>query len=186
MKKININFKYFILITLIAFCAQFTLSNPTLDQLAHADSSDLETDQQESSEHSVLHKVILYIPNRVFDLIDIFRARIEVGPGLAAGARASKVAQAYVGTHSSVYFGLPGPRRSETIPLPFGLESHNGVALGPIDATANLWLGPEYSPTEVGATIHPFIFGIDFGIDPVEIADFAVGILGFDIRDDDI
>ena len=141
--------------------------------------------ESEKEDHSVLHKVVFYIPNRAFDLMDIFRLRIKVGPGLAAGVRASELAQAYVGAQTSVYAGLPGPRCSATIPFPAGLESYNGVALGPVDATANMWLGPDYSPTEFGASIHPFLIGLDFGIDPYEILDFGAGIFNFDIRDDD-
>lgn len=141
--------------------------------------------QKEDNEHSLLHKTAFYLPNRIFDLMDIFRLRLGVGPGLSAGARATELAQAYIGAQTSVYVGLPGPRQSASIPFPVGLESHNGVAIGPIDATANLWAGPNYSATEIGASVFPFIFGLDFGLDPWEIVDFGVGIFGFDLRDDD-
>lgn len=187
MKKLSLQFPASRLYILLGFVITLTI-NIQLAQ-AQTGSIDLNTESAEESAdegHSIAHKIILYIPNRLFDLFDIFRARIEVGPGIAAGVRATEIAQVYAGTHASVYAGLPGPRGSATIPLPAGLESYNGVALGPVDATANMSIGPEYSSTEIGATVHPFIFGIDFGIDPVEIADFAVGILGFDLRDDDL
>ena len=141
--------------------------------------------QNADTEHSLLHKTAFYLPNRIFDLMDIFRLRLGVGPGLSAGARATKIAQAYVGAQTSVYVGLPGPRQSASIPFPAGLESHNGLALGPVDATANMWAGPNYSSTEIGASVFPFIFGLDFGFDPWELVDFGVGIFGFDLRDDD-
>jgi hypothetical protein len=136
--------------------------------------------------HSVLHQVVLYLPNRVFDLLDVFRIRAEVGPGLAAGVRATKVAQAYVGSHASIYAGLPGPRRKASIPIPVGLESHNGVTVSVLDATVDGGIGPNYSPTEIGVSIHPLIFGVDVGVDPIEVLDFVVGLAGVDIKDDDV
>jgi hypothetical protein len=141
---------------------------------------------KESEDHSFLVGAALYVPNRVLDLLDIFRLRVRVGPGVAAGVRATEVASAYAGTYASVYAGLPGPRLRQTPKLPVGLESHNGVSASVFDATADGGIGPDYSSTEFGGGIQAGILGLDFGIDPVEIADFVVGIFTLDLREDDL
>jgi hypothetical protein len=145
-----------------------------------------ETPAPEAEGHSFLHKLLFYIPNRVLDVFDIVRLRVRVGPGVAVGVRATKVAQAYVGTYASVYAGLPGPRRRPLPKLPVGLESYNGVAVSLAEATASGGIGPDYSPTEFGISVHPLIFGLDIGLDPLEVVDFAAGILFVDIEDDDL
>jgi hypothetical protein len=141
---------------------------------------------KESEDHSFLVGAALYVPNRVLDLLDIFRLRVRVGPGVAAGVRATEVASAYAGTYASVYAGLPGPRLRQTPKLPVGLESHNGVSASVFDATADGGMGPDYSSTEFGGGVQAGILGLDFGIDPVEIADFVAGIFTLDIREDDL
>ncbi len=155
-----------------------------------AEESDTETSNTETKDsdsgHSFVVGALLYIPNRVLDLLDIVRLRVRVGPGLAGGVRATKVAQAYLGTYATVYAGLPGPRLRQTPKSPVGLESHNGVSLSLFDATADGGIGPEYSSTEFGGGAQLGIIGFEFGIDPVEIADFATGLVTVDLRDDDL
>lgn len=142
--------------------------------------------EEDQDGHSFIVGTLLYIPNRVLDIFDIFRLRIRVGPGVAIGARATKVAQGYAGTYASVYAGLPGPRLRSFPKSPIGLESNNGASLSVVDATVGGGIGPDYSPTEFGAGFQLAIIGVDFGIDPLEIVDFATGILTIDIREDDL
>lgn len=134
----------------------------------------------------VVHKIVLYIPNRVFDLVDIVRVRARVGPGVAAGARVTEAADLYLGSYASVFAGLPGPRMGREIPIPAGLETKSGVEASVADATVEGTFGPGYSPTEVGLSLHPILVGADVGIDPVEILDFIVGIVNLDLRKDDL
>jgi hypothetical protein len=142
--------------------------------------------EEEDSEHSFIVGTLLYIPNRVLDMLDIFRLRVRVGPGLAAGVRATKVAQIYAGTYVSAYVGLPGPRMRKVPKSPVGLESHNGVTASIADATVDGGIGPDYSPTEIGTGVQLAIIGFDFGIDPYEIVDFVTGIVTIDLREDDL
>ena len=180
---------YLTLVHTAAFCAD-DLEAPPSAETAADDTSDQDkaaVDNEDVHEgHSFLVGTLLYIPNRVLDLFDIVRLRVRVGPGIAVGARVTEVAQAYVGTYASVYAGLPGPRLRQTPKLPIGLESHNGASVSVVDATADGGIGPDYSPTEIGAGFQLAIIGIDIGIDPVEIVDFAAGILTIDLRDDDL
>jgi hypothetical protein len=141
---------------------------------------------EEPAGRSIIVATLLYVPNRVLDLFDILRFRVRVGPGAAAGVRVTELAEIFVGSYTSVYVGLPGPRMESTVSLPFGLESHNGVSASVVDATVDGGIGPNYSPTEVAIGTQLLLLGFDIGIDPVEIADFAAGILTLDLRDDDL
>lgn len=132
------------------------------------------------------HKVLMYIPNRIFDLVDIVRVRARVGPGMAVGVRATSVADLYFGAYTSVFAGLPGPRMGREIPIPAGLETKSGVEASVADATLEGDFGPKYSPSEFGASLHIIIVGADVGIDPVEIVDFLGGIVNLDLRKDDL
>lgn len=130
-------------------------------------------------------KILLYLPNRVLDALDMVRARARLGPGAAVGVRLTEPLRVYLGAYGTVFVGLPGPRMDAVPPIPAGLESLNGAQLSVLDATFNVAQDPDYSPTEIGASVHLLLVGADVGIDPVEIADFFAGFLLFDLRGDD-
>jgi hypothetical protein len=140
----------------------------------------------DNPDQSLGHELLLYIPNRVLDLLDIVRLRARVGPGLAVGARATEVLSVYVGSYASIYVGLPGPRLRPTIKLPIGFESYSGVGVSVADATISGGIGPDYSPTEFGASVHLLLVGLDVGVDPWEVVDFATGLVLIDLRGDDL
>lgn len=142
-------------------------------------------ERREREERNLGIELLLYIPNRVLDLFDMVRARLRVGPGLAAGVRVTEPLSVYVGGYASVYAGLPGPRQRPWIPIPVGLETHTGVTASVADATLDAGIGPDYSPTEVGASLHLLIVGADVGVDPMEIVDFLAGFILMDPRGDD-
>lgn len=133
----------------------------------------------------ILHRLVFYVPNRILDVVDVFRLRARVGPGIAVGARATKVASGFVGTYASVYVGLPGPRMRRIPRLPAGLESYNGIAVSVADVATGAGAGPDYSPTEFGVGAQLLIAGFDVGLDPYEILDFATGLVTIDLREDD-
>jgi len=135
-----------------------------------------------SEQKSTKHPILFYIPNRIFDLLDIVRLRVRVGPGISAGVRATKPVSAFVGFHSAIFAGLPGPRGKAEIPLPVGLEMRGGVQASVADAApGNIY----YGPLEVGAEVQPLIVGINIGIEPFEILDFVAGFFFIDLQDDD-
>lgn len=148
----------------------------------------METDEETGETRpkpSIASQILLYIPNRIFDVFDIVRVRARVGPGVAAGVRVTKYLQAYLGAYGAIYGGLPGPRLRTTPRSPIGLETNTGITLSVLDATIDGGFGPNYSPSEIGAGVQIGILGVDIGIDPVEILDLVAGILTLDIRDDD-
>jgi hypothetical protein len=133
----------------------------------------------------LLYGVLLYLPNRLFDILDIVRARVRLGPGIGVGARATELADVFVGSYLSVYVGIPGPRGKTTIPWPAGLESRTGVEVSLADATIDGPIGPDYGLAEFGVDGQFAIVGVAVGVDPFELVDALVGFLTFDLMDDD-
>lgn len=151
----------------------------------HESTLDSGDDEPPPPHGSIASKILLYIPNRIFDFLDIFRIRARVGPGFGASVRVTKYVATYLGAYATIYGGLPGPRMRKMPRSPIGFETYNGATLSVLDGTWDGGFGPDYSPSEIGVGIQLAVVGIDIGIDPVEIADFFAGILMFDIRDDD-
>lgn len=151
-----------------------------------SDSEAKDDSAKKDTGHSFLVGTLLYVPNRLLDMLDIFRFKLRVGPGISAGVRATKAVEAYVGSYATVYAGLPGPRMRELPKLPIGLESHNGASVSVVDATVDGGIGPDYSPSEIGLGFQLGVIGLDFGLDPVEGVDLLTGLVTLDIRDDDL
>ena len=139
----------------------------------------------EQKKHGIGHKMLFYIPNRVLDLVDIFRLRAKVGSGISGSLQLTSVASFYAGTQNTVYAGLPGPRCAQQKTRPWGREKQKGIILFGVDATDDSLFAPEHSPSEIGLGLHILVVGIDAGIDPVEIGDFLAGIIGRDPKGDD-
>lgn len=138
-----------------------------------------------SPKPSVGHRVLCYLPNRVVDLIDIFRARLRVGPGLSAGIQATSRLEFYGGGHKTVYVGLPGPRNRRKLRSPIGRESRYGLVFAGVDATDDTPHPPHYTPSEFTAGAQLLVVGADVGLDIIEIADFVCGWFLLDLRKDD-
>lgn len=137
------------------------------------------------SGRSVVTHVLMYLPNRLLDLLDIARLRLRVGPGIAAGVRVTKPLQANIGSYATVYAGLPGPRGDASFRSPIGLEAYTGAALSVLSVESESF-GPHYSPTEIGVGAQLLLVGVDAGVDPLEVVDFVLGLFFIDLRDDDL
>jgi hypothetical protein len=130
--------------------------------------------------------IISYIPNRLFDLLDIVRLRVRVGPGLSAGVRATEFADVFAGRHSTVYAGLRGSRgRGWGLPLPFGIEDHGGVEVSVVDLASDGPFAPVVDPLELGFEVQAGLVGIYPALEVYEMLDFVTGFLFLDIRGDD-
>jgi hypothetical protein len=147
------------------------------------DEAEDEAEEQEKS--SGLAAVFLYLPNRIFDALDIVRARVRVGFGFGFDVRATKFADFFIGSYFTVYAGLPGPRGRMIPVLPGGIETRTGLAIGPADLTVEGFTGPGYGAGEIGAGFQLILVGVDVGVDFLEIIDFVGGIFTLDMMGDD-
>jgi hypothetical protein len=134
------------------------------------------------AEAGVIKGIVLYIPNRVFDVLDIVRLRLRVGPGLSAGVSATELADVFVGAHTSVYAGLRGSRGKPEIPWPFGIENRAGAEVSVLDATAS---NVYNDPLGFGAQGQLGIIGINFALNVYDILDLFTGFVLIDIAKDD-
>ncbi len=141
--------------------------------------------KENRGESSTLSTVLLYLPNRVFDLLDIFRLRVRVGPGIAAGFQITKPVRLRLGAHSSVWVGLPGARQRRSFPWPAGFQANARAAASVFSVSSDISTGPDHSYSEVSVEAHAAMVGLDVGIDPVEIVDFFAGIFLVEVREDD-
>lgn len=138
-----------------------------------------------SGSHSAGHQILWYIPNRVIDMVDIFRFRVRVGPGLSGNLRVTNLANIYGGRYHTAFIGLPGPRMGPELRYPAGLEQERGLLFMGVDATDDLLYEPGYSPTECVVGAQLLCTGVEFGVDPVELGDFFCGFVLVDPRRDD-
>lgn len=128
----------------------------------------------------VFGAVLNYIPDRIMDLCDILRFGVNAGPGVAFHAKATDPVQATVVARDSFGVGFQGLRH---VPYCSGLETVEGVGtLSKADQERLLW---HHSPTDLRLEVHPILAGAHVAVDPVEIADFILGIFTIDIRHDD-
>jgi len=137
----------------------------------------------EAKADGFVHKILLYLPNRVCDVFDLVRARVRVGPGFAIGARVTRYGELSVNAYTSIFAGVHGPRTEPRIPWPIGIESRAGVA-----AVADVnteTTAPTYGYGEVGLGFHAGLIGLDVGVDPVEALDLVLGFLFIDLTGDD-
>jgi len=144
------------------------------------------TGEMELSKQGFLSKVVWYLPNRVIDLVDIFRLRVGVGPGVEVGQRITDAVSIYMGHSRTLWIGLPGERPQGEFPHVAGASQKKGVALLGVDATDVRPNPPNYSFSEIGAQVHVGLVGVEAGIVPVEIVDFIYGFFGSDISGDDL
>ena len=131
-------------------------------------------------------RILYYAPNRVMDFMDMFRARLRLGPGLAVNLRMTDYGAFYYGKYNTVYVGLPGPRAPHRMRLPVGKESLNGIVLAGVDATDDTPHGPEYGAAEADVGVQLLVVGAEAGVDAVEFIDFLAGLVFLDPRDDDV
>jgi hypothetical protein len=136
----------------------------------------------QSESKGPLRRIVFWIPNRIFDLLDIVRLRVRLGLGLSAGVRATKPLSVAVGVHSTFFIGLFGPRGEPRIPWPFGFDNRAGAEVSVVDVDAG---EVYYGLGEIGGDAHLFLIGLAVGVDVWEVLDFLVGIVTIDLQDDD-
>jgi hypothetical protein len=169
-----------------ATTTQTTQTTPTSRRTQTTTTQTTETQRSQTSETPRKHPVLMYIPNRIFDVLDIVRARVRLGPGISVGARVTSIVTVFVGGHSTAYVGVPGPRGKPEVSLPFGLEDNSGPALAPTkESEEQAAKRPYYGPMEIGAETQALIAGISVGVEPLEALDLLSGIFFIDLKGDD-
>lgn len=139
----------------------------------------LDQPENSSSKSPWWAQVLLWIPNRVMDFIDIFRADVGVGPSLGGVVRFTRYGQ--VGyrqmTPLSVRVGLFGRK------APVLLEHSSEFGVGPGFISSK---DRSVCKAEVGLGADAFIAGAYAGVCVDEVLDFVAGLFFLDVSGDDI
>ncbi len=177
----------FVTLTLIIFSAvaatvgaqTFEDDNVTAEVSPKPAWGDFEIREEEIEEPTVLRQIFLWLPNRVLDLIDVFRFDVGVGPAAGGVVRVTKWGQAGLRSVSPLSvragnFGRDWPVKiehsSEFGIGPTFLQSHDRVVC----------------PGEVGLGLDLFVVGGYGGLCFDELFDFFGGLFLFDSKDDDL
>ncbi|WFB35928.1 hypothetical protein P3T73_17380 [Kiritimatiellota bacterium B12222] len=172
-----------LIVWLLLMCTTFAESEAMIEAFV-LESAPVEMEEK-VAKPGWISKTLWYLPNRVFDFVDMFRLRLEVGPGIGVGARFTDDFSFYGGNSKNVYLGLPGPREKVMFPALMGLEEKRGVVLLGVDASDVLPHPPDYEYSEIGASVHLLVIGADVGFSTVELLDFFAGWIGKDYQHDD-
>ncbi len=135
-----------------------------------------------SPDHSTIVTVLLYPVNRILDIFDIFRINVGFGPGYGINVRATKALQVGVESYETFRVGL-GKESGIWNPR-YGVVYTEAE---PFTAGASLAYmgGRQRGAMEVGTTVHLGIIGAEGAIDLAEIADFVLGFVLIDFKEDD-
>jgi len=154
---------------------------------------------------STLKKVLLYIPDRILDLADIFSLEFSVGGQLGVEAWITRGFQVSAYTGMTVGLGWLGKKQ-------FGVQNSQlfNLGLGPFGVYRNYTdqsgTGGDKNSSDifylhkpsrdvyqkyqdywsVGFRVGLIFFGFRFEVHPYEIYDFFAGIAGFDPGNDDL
>lgn len=123
--------------------------------------------------------VLLWIPNRFMDFIDIFHVDVGVGPAVGVVARISKYGQAgyrRIGA-ASVRVGDFGRQ------APFIVEREDEYGIGPGYRSSP---DRKICPAEVGLGADALLIGAYGGICIDQAIDFVAGLFFIDVLDDDV
>lgn len=124
-----------------------------------------------------LDMVLLYIPNRALDFIDIFRINIGLGYGAGINLRLTELAEVGFGKYETTRFGMKG----RVLPVYEENIDEAGIAFfGYVNGCL------QRDPTEIGADLHLGIIGAQAAISVAEIADFIAGFILIDLQGDDL
>ena len=139
---------------------------------------DVEKEKQDA-QPPVLEQVLLYLPNRVLDFMDIFRVDVGVGPAAGGVIRVTKWAQAGIRTVAPASLRIGDFGRT----WPVKVEHSSEIGISPAFVQSS---DRKVCPGEVGVGLDLFIVGGYFGICFDELYDFVGGIFLYDPKGDDI
>ena len=122
---------------------------------------------------------LLWIPNRVLDLIDVFRVDVGVGPAVGGVVRVTKYGQAGYRNMAPGSLRVGDFGRNS----PIIIESSNEFGIGPAFVASK---DREICVGELGAGVDLFLIGGYAGFCPEELVDFVAGVFFLDVMDDDV
>jgi hypothetical protein len=156
-------------------------------------------------DRSVAAQILLYLPDRILDLFDIFSFDVHIGLGALANVHLTRAVQfgaggravSGIGWHDHRSLGVLAQTGSELVIPGVGAQAFAGALVGTSGVmvigdglagvhTPQAELYQQYRDyCAIGVEATAGVAGVDFDIHPLEIFDFLVGWFTYDpLRDD--
>ena len=134
---------------------------------------------EEKGEYPFWAKMLLWVPNRLLDAVDMFRVDAGVGPAAGAVVRVTKWAQFGYREPMPASLRIGDLGRDWPVTVERSIES----GIGP-----NFRASKERSicPGELGAGVDLLVVGVHAGVCVDEVFDFLAGVVFLDPKEDDI
>jgi hypothetical protein len=136
---------------------------------------------EDDDDRPFLVGALLYLPNRLLDIGDLFRLGIDVGPGIGFDLQATQLVQVKLLSRLSIGVGYQTFRH-----LPVKASADAAFGIGPIGGSPAGGLGWYRSPSDVRLEFHLLVLGAHVAVDPVEWIDLPLGLFGLDPAHDDL
>ena len=136
--------------------------------------------EEEPEGRSLVHILLLYIPNRILDVFDIARFGVDVGPGFGIDLTATEFLRLGFLSRFSVGAGLQTLRH---MPVKGGAESYNEI--GPLSANTGFPISWYRNTWDLRVEAHVLLVGAHVAVNPAEILDAILGFTTFDLMNDD-
>jgi hypothetical protein len=118
-----------------------------------------------------------YLPNRVLDLLDIFKLNLSGGLGGGVDLRITRLFEAGFSDYNVVRVGLNGRR------IPVYREKLDESSITLFGITSGM---RTRDPWEVGGTLHFVVLGAEAAFNVKSALDFVGGFFLLDLEDDDL
>lgn len=125
-------------------------------------------------------KILLYLPNRILDLLEVVRLGVHVGPGIGLDLRITKLVQLAADTSANVGVAWQGRDK-----LPLVGQIYHTTAIGPVRVGAGVGLRYKHTLSEISITANIGLAGLFVAYDSVELLDFLFGWTTYDLKKDD-
>lgn len=123
-------------------------------------------------------KIVLYIPNRILDVFDIFKLNLGVGPGIGAHIQVTEPLQTGILMYDVVRIGLTGKR--------FDFWRHEYSSEFGLCYAYYFRGDVVRNNSEIGGILQLLIIGAEASINLEEFGDFISGIFLCDAKEDDL
>lgn len=150
-------------------------------------------------------RALLYLPDRVLDLLDVVTAGVHLGPGAFGDVHVTRGLQLSagmrsvggVGLHERRSVGLKSQTEAGFSVLMAGAQSYGSAVVGSsgLYSAAGQWAGvsqpsePVYQSVRdywaVGGSATALLFGFEVDFHPVQLVDFLAGFVLIDFANDD-
>src|SRR5262245_21319436 len=150
-------------------------------QERRADERDEREKKEKPSEgRSLVHTLLLYVPNRVLDVLDVARAAVDVGPGTGVDLTGTEYMRLGMLARTSAGAGYETARH-----LPVKLAAESYLDVGPLGVNPGFPITWYRNTWDLRIEAHLFILGAHVAVNPAEIFDAVLGLTTFDLMGDD-